>query len=105
MQHRISHQLDQATARRITDQAWETYRAKYERYKPSLTWVSETQADFGFSAKGLTLRGSLGLEPQSISVDIEVPFLLRIFRDQAIEILEREIRRWITAAEAGELPA
>ena len=103
MKHVVKHDLDQATAKKAAEKAWEAYSEKYAKYHPKATWTSDTHADIQFSVKGMTLKGALDLEPKGIAMDLEVPFVLRVFKKQAIDVIEREIQKWIDKAKAGEL--
>ena len=55
--------------------------------------------------KGTSLKGVIELAPGSISFDLEVPFLLRMFKGKAIEIMDGELRSWTEKAKRGELDA
>lgn len=103
MKHAVPHDLEPEIAKKVTEKAWDAYRARFEQYNPTISWGSDTKANVGFSAKGLTVSGTLELKPQAIEMDLEVPFLLRPFRKKAVEVIEREIRNWIGKAKAGEL--
>jgi len=40
---------------------------------------------------------------RSIDLDLDVPFLLRPFKNQALGVIEGEIREWIDKARAGKI--
>ena len=103
MKHVIPHDLDMPTAKRVADRAFAEYQSRFPDYHPSLTWVNDERADVGFNAKGIKLAGAMLIEPGSIALDLDVPFLLRPFQKKAIEVIDREVRRWIDKAHAGEL--
>ncbi len=103
MNHEVPHDLDLATAKRCVDKAFETYRARFADYSPTMTWSSDRVAQVGFSAKGIHLHGSIEIRPQTIGLELEVPFLLRVFKNRALEVIENEIRMWVGKAKAGEL--
>lgn len=103
MRHSVHHNLDRATARRVTDEAWKSYRVKLAKYHPSFQWQGERRGAFAFQAKGLSLQGALELEEGAITVEMKVPFLLRVFERQATQVFERELRTWVDAANRGEL--
>ena len=52
--------------------------------------------------KGITLRGSLGLTPKAIEMDLDVPFLFRPFRSKALSLVEDEVNVWLAKGKAGE---
>lgn len=103
MEHVIEHNLDIATAKKVADRAFEEYKAKYPDYEPTFRWVSDQRADLGFSAKGIKLKGAMEVAEKKISVELDVPFLLRPFKGKALDIIDREVKRWIGKAQAGEI--
>ncbi|MDH5490830.1 MAG: polyhydroxyalkanoic acid system family protein [Myxococcales bacterium] len=102
MKHVVEHDLDPATAKRATEKAWESYQQRFAKYSPRADWRSETHADVSFSVKGVSLKGTIDLEPGGVALDLDVPFLFRPFRGKAIGVIEREILLWIAKAKAGE---
>lgn len=103
MDHRVPHDLDLETSRVVADKAWQSYSERFAKYSPTINWATERLANIGFTAKGITLNGSLELEEGAIVMNLEVPFLMRPFKKKAIEVIEREIRKWIDKAKAGAL--
>jgi len=103
MKHIVKHTLDQPTAKKAAKAAWASYSERFAQYHPTADWTSENHADVSFKVKGVSLRGTLDLEPQGIGLELKVPFLFRPFQKKAIEVIEREIRKWVEKAEAGEL--
>ena len=41
--------------------------------------------------------------PNAIELDLDVPFLLRPFKSQALGVIETEIKAWIAKAKKGEV--
>ena len=103
MKHVIQHDLDIPTAKRVADRAFESYKARFADYDPTMRWESERRAAIGFNAKGMKLSGIMDIEEKSIGVDLDVPFLLRPFKNIALEVIDREVRLWVDKARAGEL--
>lgn len=103
MKHIVKHNLDHSTAKKATMAAWASYSERFAKYSPSADWTSETHADVGFRVKGVSLKGALDLEPSGIGLELNVPFLFRPFQRKALDVIEREIRKWVDKAEAGEL--
>jgi hypothetical protein len=64
---------------------------------------ADYRADLQFTAKDITLRGSIEIRESSIDIDLEVPFLLRPFKDKALGVVEREIGLWVDKARRGEV--
>jgi hypothetical protein len=103
MKHRVPHDLDPATARKVAEKAWESYSERFAKYKPTMAWVRENEARIGFRAKGISLSGVLELAEGAIDMDLEVPLLLRPFKKTAIDVIEQEIRKWVAKAKNGDL--
>lgn len=103
--HKIQHNLTPEMAKKVTDKAIETYSAKFSEYAPTSKWVSATKNEVSFTAKGIKLKGNLELKPNEVELDLEVPFLLRVFQGRAIAIIDQEMREWIDRANRGELDA
>lgn len=103
MKHAVKHSLDQATARKAADKAFEAYSVEYAKYSPTADWTSDTHCDVTFTVKGITLNGALDLKPGEIDMDLDVPFWARPFKGKALALVEREIRTWVGKAERGEL--
>ena len=103
MKHSVPHDLGKEQAKKATLAAFESYRQRFAKYNPTATWVTDERADVSFTAKGITLKGSLEVRPSSIDLDLDVPFLLRPFKDKAIAPVQREIETWIGKAKRGEV--
>jgi Putative polyhydroxyalkanoic acid system protein (PHA_gran_rgn) len=103
MKHLIPHDLDTATAKKVTDRAFEQYKAKFEAYSPTLRWADDRRAEIAFNVKGMHVGGTMSLEDREIAVDLDVPFLLRPFRSIALEVIDREVKAWIDKAHAGQI--
>ncbi|MFO0762008.1 MAG: polyhydroxyalkanoic acid system family protein [Byssovorax sp.] len=103
MKHVIAHELDDATARKVVDRAFSTYKDRFSDYKPELVWAHDKRADISFNAKGIKLAGAMLVEPRAITLELDVPFLLRPFQKRAVEIIEREVQVWLGKARAGQI--
>jgi len=103
MKHQILHDLEPAVAKEVAIRAFDSYRARFADYQPRLQWVSDREARIEFQVKGLKLSGSLGIVPKAIELELDVPFVFRLFKNKAVEVIEREVRVWIAKAKAGEL--
>lgn len=103
MKHSIKHPLDDTKAKIVLEKAFASYAERFAKYNPKLDWSSTTEADISFKAKGIAISGTAELRAGSIDLELEVPFVLSMFKKQAIEKLEEEAQRWIAKAKAGEL--
>ena len=103
MKHVMHHDLSPELAKKAAVRAFDSYKAKFSNLNPSLTWKSDTVARASFSVKGVSLEGTIELEPSAIAFDLEVPFLLRAFKGKAVDAMDRELRTWVAKAKAGEL--
>lgn len=103
MKHAIKHDLDVPTAKKVAEHAFAEYQARYAQYNPHMHWATDQRAEISFHAMGMDVRGSMEVAPSEIDVDLNVPFLLRPFRSKALDVIEREVNRWIGKAKAGEM--
>jgi hypothetical protein len=103
MKHLIAHDLDFALAKQVAERAFESYQQRFANYQPKMTWVGERDARIEFNVKGLKLQGSIGITPKAIELDLDVPFVFRVFKNKAVEVIEREVRTWLDKAKRGEL--
>ncbi|HEV8548858.1 MAG TPA: polyhydroxyalkanoic acid system family protein [Polyangiaceae bacterium] len=103
MKHSVPHDLGQDRAKQAAEAAIAAYGQKFAKYHPQTRWVTPTRAEIAFTVKGMHLSGSIDVQPKTIDLDMEVPFLLRPFKNQAIGVIEGEIREWIDKARAGQI--
>jgi hypothetical protein len=103
MKHSVQHDLSPELAKKVLDKAIESYKERFADYSPSMTWVGDKHIDVKFKAKGIAIAGAIDLEPTQITFDLDVPFLLRPFKSQALEIIEGQIRKWTDKAKKGEI--
>jgi hypothetical protein len=103
MKHSVPHDLGQERAKQAAEAAIASYAQKFAKFNPQTRWVTPSRADISFNVKGIGLNGSLEVHPTSIDLDMDVPFLLRPFKSQALSVIETEIRAWIDKARAGQV--
>jgi len=103
MKHVVKHNLSPELAKKATEKAWASYSERFAKYEPTSNWTSETHSDVSFTVKGVTLNGSLDLEPGGVALDLDVPFIFKPFKNKAMGVVEEEIKDWVKKAEAGEL--
>jgi hypothetical protein len=103
MEHRVTHGLGRDLAKKVTAAAFEAYAAKYTEYNPKTVWTGDFSANVSFRVKGVSLEGKVEVLDKDITLDLDVPFLLRPFRSMALEVIEREIVVWIAKAKNGEI--
>jgi hypothetical protein len=101
MKHSVPHDLGQERAKQVAESALSTYSQKYANYNPQVTWKGPNKADISFKVKGMSLSGSLEVLDKSIDLDMDVPFLLRPFKSQALGVIEGEIKDWIRKAKTA----
>ncbi|HWP06658.1 MAG TPA: polyhydroxyalkanoic acid system family protein [Polyangiaceae bacterium] len=103
MKHSVSHDLGQERAKQAAEAAIKSYGQKFAKYNPQTRWVNPNRADISFTVKGISLSGAIEVQEKTIDLDMDVPFLLRPFKNQALSVIEAEIREWIDKARAGQL--
>jgi hypothetical protein len=100
MRHQVPHGLDKADAKRATVAALEGYRQRFAAYSPTAVWVSDDRADISFRVKGMILRGNIVVNPTTLDLELDVPFLLRPFARMAVPVIDREIEKQLNAIKA-----
>ncbi len=103
MKHGVPHDLGMEQAKKAAQAAFASYSERFAKYRPTATWTTDDRAEVSFTVKGVTLRGVLEVRPTSIDMDLDVPFLLRPFKDRALGAVDQEINRWIEKAKRGEI--
>src|SRR5688572_21028777 len=103
MKHSVAHDIGQEKAKKAAEAALAQYSQKFAKYSPKTQWVSENKANISFTIKGMSLSGVIEVLPTSIDMDLDVPFLFRPFKSQALNIIEGEIKDWIAKAKKGEV--
>jgi hypothetical protein len=103
MKHTVTHDLPFDLAKKAADAALQAYATRFAEYDPRVTWTSERAAEVAFSAKGVTLKGTFEILSDRIEMEMEVPLLLRMFRQKALDVVEGEIVAWVQKAKAGAL--
>lgn len=103
MKHKVHHGIDQDLARKATHKAAEAYKERFDKYNPKVEWVTDDKANVSFSAKGVSLDGSIEVGEEDVFIDLDVPFILRPFKKKAVDIIEREINKWVGKAKSGDL--
>jgi hypothetical protein len=103
MKHTIDTGLNVSDSKRAIDKAMEAYKARFAEYNPRFGWVTETAGEFGFNAKGVSLGGKISVRESKIDVDMEVPFLFRIFQGKAMEVIEEQVVLWVGKVKKGEV--
>jgi hypothetical protein len=103
MKHTVAHDLGRERAKRVAEAAWNSYSARLANYAPTCQWENDNKANIGFNVKGLSLKGSLEVNENDIALELDVPFLLRPFKGQAVKVIDEEIRNWIGKSKAGQI--
>ena len=103
MKHTVAHDIGREQAKRVAEAAWNSYSARFASYSPTCQWENDSRANIGFNVKGVKLNGSLEVNEKDIALDLDVPFLLRPFKGQALKVIEEEIRAWIAKSKAGQV--
>lgn len=103
MKHSVPHDLSLETAKKAATAALEAYSARFAEYNPTISWINDYLAEVEFKIKGVGLKGSFAITPSSIDMDMSIPFILRMFQQKAVDVVESEINKWIGKARAGEL--
>ena len=65
MKHVVTHDLDEEKAAKVAKSAFDSYKARFSDYNPTVTWATDKRADIAFKVKGITLKGGVDIKPSS----------------------------------------
>jgi hypothetical protein len=80
----------------LLERAMASYRERFATYEPSFAWTGKHEGRFGFRALGADVDGKIALTDGACEVTLDVPWRLKPFRKKALEVIEREVRHWIS---------
>jgi hypothetical protein len=103
VKHDIRHDLDMDTAKLAARKAVEAYGERFADYDFRSRWVDDTLVELSFAVAGKRLDGNMRVRSDALALSLDVPFVFRVFKNRAIDIIEREARKWIDRARNGEL--
>lgn len=99
IEHVVPHSLTPEALKQVATQALDWYQKRYAGYQPTLQWISAERAFLSLTARGVNLSGEITLREEEIHIALDVPFVLRVFRKQAIERINQEAQRWLAVAQ------
>ncbi len=105
MKHSVFHQLGADAARQVARRAVDSYVLRYAHLGAAARWTDSDHCKIAFRVHGISLSGLVALLPHEISLELDVPWVLRIFASRAIEVIDHEARSWIARADAVDAPA
>ena len=103
MKHTIDTGLELADSKRAIEKAMEAYQARFAEYSPRFSWKTASAGEFGFTAKGVEIGGTIVVHDHKIDVDMNVPFLFRIFQGRAMAVVTEEVQKWVDRVKRGEV--
>ena len=103
MKQTIQTGLNRERSKVVIQKAMEAYSARFPEYSPRFEWVGDGRAEFGFKAKGVALNGTMVVLDQKVDVDMDVPFLFRVFQGKAMAVIEDQVKVWIEKENKGEI--
>lgn len=103
MKQTIQTNLGVDLSKKAIGKAMDEYKARFAEYSPRFDWTSEERGEFGFSAKGVKLGGTIVVRENAADVEMEVPFIFKIFQGRAMKVIEDQVNLWIDKAKRGEL--
>jgi hypothetical protein len=99
----VTHDLPFDLARKATDAALDALATRFAEYEPRVSWTRDRSAEVAVSAKGMTWKGTFAILKDRIEMEMEVPLLLHMCRQKALDVVEGEIVSWPQKAKAGQL--
>ena len=104
MKHLIPHDLDRPLARRATRAALKGYREQFPQFSPGGDWRDDDTASVWFVTPVGRIEGTVTVKDRGIQLHLtSLPFAARVFRRQAVRIVETEVKAWIEKAKQGLL--
>lgn len=97
MKRNYTSALDANETRRRVTVAFETYREKFERYGPALTWSSEHRGQLRFRVLGVVVQVAFHIEDRRLEIESTPPSRLLPFLPLAVRKLDKEIRARLDA--------
>lgn len=104
MRHVVAHELGLELACQAARAACADYASRFARFEPKVVWSDPQRGEVRFQARGVQLVGRFEVRADRMILDLDVPLLLRPLQGRAVQVIDRELRRWIERARAGELP-
>lgn len=103
MKHEIPHDLEPHLAKLAARKAADAYAQRFAEYDYRYRWTSDTRLELSFAVMGKRLEGIMEVLPRKLELELEVPFMFRVFQGKALQIIEREAKEWLAKARRGEL--
>lgn len=101
MEHRIPHGLSLPLARVVTRKALESYQQRYPEYHPTGVWQTEDNATFSLHILGADVTGEVRVDASAVTLDLDVPLLLRPWQRGVARAVEEEIALWVQWGREG----
>jgi hypothetical protein len=98
----IDTNLDKARSKVAIDKAMDEYKKRFAEYSPRYDWKSDDAGEFSFNAKGVKLQGTIRVRDNKVDVDMDVPFLFRIFQGSAMKVIQEQVEHWVEKVKKGE---
>jgi hypothetical protein len=102
MKKTIDTNLDKARSKIAIDKAMDAYKKRFAEYTPRYDWTTDDSGEFSFNAKGVKLSGSIRVRDHAVDVDMDVPFLFRIFQGKAMEVIQEQVEEWVEKVKTGK---
>lgn len=103
MKQTIDTNLDKARSKIAIDKAMDEYKKRFAEYSPRYDWTTEDGGEFSFSAKGVKLEGTIRVSDNKVDVEMDVPFLFKIFQGSAMKVIQEQVERWVEKVKKGEV--
>jgi hypothetical protein len=102
MKQTIDTNLDKARSKIAIGKAMDEYKKRFAEYAPRYDWTGDDVGEFSFSAKGVKLQGTIRVRDNKVDVDMDVPFLFRIFQGSAMKVIQEQVEHWVDKVKKGE---
>ena len=90
----VPHQLTQEEATARLERFMDRVREKYQDQVTNLEhgWVGSL-FNFGFTTRGMSVKGNMAVEPSEVKVDGQIPFAAMMFKGKIEQTIRDELTR------------
>jgi hypothetical protein len=96
--HTARHGLGVSAARAMLDEAFAHYTARHPHVHVARDWQDEREGRVELRARGVQVRCNVRLDDADVSVEADLPLLLRPFVGRIRDRLDREVQVWLQRA-------
>lgn len=82
----------------MLEQAFAHYTARHPHVRVERVWLGDREGQVDLSARGVHVRCNVRLDDRDVSVEADLPLLMRPFVGRIRDRLDREVQVWLQRA-------